>query len=479
MPPIHGAEKLVSVELIATEPVTLPPTPPRQALADHLDGGSSTPVVPVHPTHRKWMDPPAPVSEKARLEKRLPKPLEDEEAPVDDPKTHRFVRADPDVPRVETPDTDVISDRTLTAPKEVRREVSTVRIGPHNSGDPSSPDHAGAAAIPDRVSMPQVERDSEKEPRRENLEEASQPGVRSGGQPEESRAEAPMATETGAPGGLDLQRVASQGAEAMDARGVRDPGEAGDDAPTRDGLAFASDGDFPVPATGGADPADPRPEGPDLPSRSKQAIRPLLSPGTLNWIAPAEAADGGKPRTEAGEGQRVAPISGEEATGDGQALSGPGTAATSSDLGEVLPQKGSRSAAGGRGSARTDSALVVSEDAFLDVQSAISAIETPAGRYAGKLDQALRDRWSPPVEAQVMSGYGVTTVVFRLNARGKVLHKELQRHSGVPGLDAAALAAVPERFPRPQTGVISPGKNLEVTYTFRHSSPIVSRTGVR
>jgi TonB family protein len=123
-----------------------------------------------------------------------------------------------------------------------------------------------------------------------------------------------------------------------------------------------------------------------------------------------------------------------------------------------------------------DSAMLLEEDLPLDVELAINAIETPLGRYAAGIDQLMRDAWKPPLEAQLMSGYGVTTVTFRVDARGRVTDKEITRMSGISGLDIAALVAVPDKVPRPDRELLAPGEHLHVTYTFRHSSPIVSRS---
>ena len=122
-----------------------------------------------------------------------------------------------------------------------------------------------------------------------------------------------------------------------------------------------------------------------------------------------------------------------------------------------------------------DTALVLKEEIRLDVEVAINAVETPLGRYAASIDQVLRENWEPPFEAQIMSGYGVTTVTFLVDSRGRVTEKEVTRMSGVSGLDVAALVAVPPKVERPDREVLSGGTHLRIQYTFRHSSPVVSR----
>ncbi|GEM_PF-5585264 len=467
-----GTEQLVEITLIESVPPRVPQAVPQDPRSDTLRSGRETPTVRVQATDRPRVDTPA----LTRPDPHTSQPEPEPEPPDGPAETHRFVRADPDVPVVEAPDSAIISDRNLVAAQTTRREIATPRIGPPNDGDPSATDVAGASATPDTLSMPRVQLSDEPVPLLKNRQDPSRPGARSGGEPLRSRAEAPEAPQVGAPGGQDVQQVASRGAEAITAKGAREPGEAGDDAPTREGLAFASDGSFPAPSTGGADPADPLPEGPDLPSRSDQEVRPLLSPGILDWIKPAQSADGGQPRTEVGEADTPAPRAGEGTEGEGQTRVGEATGIADATPGERERQLGSRAAAGGTGSALMDSATVLPEDIPLDVEALVSAVETPLGRYAASIDQLLREAWAPPLEAQVMSGYGVTTIQFRVDNRGRVTDKELTRLSGVPGLDIAALGAVPQRVPRPDRDLMTEQDHLTVTYTFRHSSPIVSRS---
>ncbi len=464
------------VEITLIEAVDPPePVPPvRDPRSDRRPPGLETPTVEVAATDRPLHDTPA-----------LDRRDEHTSAPEPEPVPQRteakvvFVRADPQTPLVSAPDTERVADRNLRAEVETRRELATPRIGPPSPGDPSATDLAGANLAPDTVSMPRVELADNDVPLQRNLEDHARPGARSGGAAMRSRAEAPEAPEIGAPGGHDQQRVASKGAQALEADGHREPGEAGDDAPTRDGLALASEGDFPVPSTGGADPGDPKEEGPDLPSRADKGVRPLLTPGFLDWIAENDAADGGQPRTELGDGDEPSPRAGELSDGDGQTHAGEGTGIAEANPGERQRQRGSRAAAGGTGSALTDTATVAGEEIPLDVEVALNAVETPLGRYAASIDQLLREGWRPPLEAQVMSGYGVTTVEFRVDRKGRVTAPALTRMSGVPGLDDAALAAVPTRVPRPAREVLAGDDVLTVSYTFRHSSPIVSRSAHR
>jgi hypothetical protein len=390
-----------------------------------------------------------------------------------------FVRADSNDPTVAAPEAEIISNHNLSADRETRREVTATRIRPTTHGDPLAIDVAGASPVPETVSVPRVEISDNETPLRKNRDDPSRPGARSGGQPERSLAEAQPSPKPGAPGGQAEQRIASKGGPAIPAKGVRETGASGVKAPTRDGLALAIDGEFPLPSTGGADPADPRPEGPDLPSRSDRGIRPLFSPGTLAWVTSADSADGGQTRSEVGETEKPAPRVGEGETGEGQTRQGEGTGIAEANPGLQKAQNGSRAAAGGTGSARTDRSLVIDEAVELDIASALNAVETPLGRYAALIDQALRDGWAPPIEDRVMSGYCVTTVTFRVDVRGRVSDKDFVRLCGVEGLDDAAFEAVPERVPRPNNEVLARGEHLTVTYSFRHSSPIVSRSAPR
>ena len=465
---------LLELSLVDDSTATPQAPPPRDAMADTLPPGATTPPVEVPPTARSVDSPPALAREDPAEGEPEPEVLE--EAP---PETAHFVRADPDPPPVVDVDAEAISDRNMRAARPTRRAVSTVRIGPPTDGDPSATDVAGASPVPDTVSMPRQEVAENDIPLQLNRDDPSRPGARSGGRQERSRAEAPEAPEVGAPGGQAVERVASKGDRAEPASGAREAGEAGDSAPTRDGLALAIDGEHPAPATGGADPGDPDRVGPDRASRSRDAVRPLLSPGTLDWIVPAEAADGGQARNAAADSDVLSPRAGDGETGQGQARVGDGTATAESSPGRPRQVRGSRAAAGGTGSARLDRAPVVPEETELDVASAMSARETPLGRYAAGIDQLLRDAWDPPLEVKVLTGYGVTTVRFVVDGRGRVVDKELVRQSGVAGLDEAALAAIPARVARPSADIAPQRGVISVTYTFRHSSPIVSRSASR
>src|SRR5690606_26679917 len=80
----------------------------------------------------------------------------------------------------------------------------------------------------------------------------------------------------------------------------------------------------------------------------------------------------------------------------------------------------------------------------------VSAVGGPLGAYEATVRAAVVARWTSgpvPVEATLVDRHEVT-LRFRILRSGEVVDVVLVKGSGVPALDAVALAAIPPRLPR-------------------------------
>jgi TonB family protein len=110
------------------------------------------------------------------------------------------------------------------------------------------------------------------------------------------------------------------------------------------------------------------------------------------------------------------------------------------------------------GEVATTSATTVEEQVELLDQNAVSARKDDRAPYFRELETIVNANWleSTPVEYKAAGYQGTTQVVFVVDRRGRVISKEVVRQSGYRELDELALAAVPERFPKPPKGLAEP-----------------------
>ncbi|MCK6525799.1 TonB family protein, partial [Myxococcota bacterium] len=93
--------------------------------------------------------------------------------------------------------------------------------------------------------------------------------------------------------------------------------------------------------------------------------------------------------------------------------------------------------------------------ARLDLQvgdtSQVATVADPLAAWLGDVHKLARRGFSEavPVQLKLDGVEGAAEVNFCVSRRGKVWETTLSKPSGVEGLDAAALAALPARVPRP------------------------------
>ena len=130
--------------------------------------------------------------------------------------------------------------------------------------------------------------------------------------------------------------------------------------------------------------------------------------------------------------------------------------------GEAVVKETSRSAVSGevemQGQIATTRLTTPEEEVAEGDRSSVNAVAHPHAAYMDELDAVIRAAWleSIPVEYKAVGMQGVTTVRFEVDAKGRVVGKEVVRRSGYAELDALALDAIPKRLPRPPEDAADP-----------------------
>jgi TonB family protein len=110
-----------------------------------------------------------------------------------------------------------------------------------------------------------------------------------------------------------------------------------------------------------------------------------------------------------------------------------------------------------------------------DLISEVDARGTPLGRWVAAAGRRIEERWRGldlSAHDRARGIQGDVTVCYRVLPSGRVLDVHVRRSSGLAGLDTMAVAAVPDRLPRPPRD--HGGDGLVHCVTLRYSNPQVS-----
>ena len=115
------------------------------------------------------------------------------------------------------------------------------------------------------------------------------------------------------------------------------------------------------------------------------------------------------------------------------------------------------------GQTATAPPLVVERTVDEAAETLVEARFDPMSPYMDEIEAVVDARWKEltPLEVRAMGLQGTAVVDIEIDARGRVVHKELARRSGYAEIDEIALASVPKRVKRPPQGAAEP--------TFKHS----------
>lgn len=148
------------------------------------------------------------------------------------------------------------------------------------------------------------------------------------------------------------------------------------------------------------------------------------------------------------------------------------------DRSELKPRKASAGHAGESGTPAMSAQTVLSDDVPIESVVLVDAQSTELGRYTEEIYQILQRNWYAldlPAQQKALGVQGTVTVAFRIHRNGRVSDVNVTRSSGVPELDALAVASIPKKLPPIPASLAMKSVLQLVTFTYRN--PLFSASG--